>query len=204
MKYAPVEGLSDSDEQDMDVSTDEEDDASHPRKRRAVESSNNNDNANAAPVAAPAPAPKWSNPDPYTVLPPPDESRGKKLDVIKLIRKARVEAHQDKPPQQDAVASNEDFISFGAVEEAAGTKPPDSAPKGPRSQEKDLSLGSRKRTYDDELKGYSKKTGKPLGNFNVDGSIIDQWRASSFESATPWFNSAAPTLHMGTRSVWVS
>ena len=55
--------------------------------------------------------PKWSNPDPYTALPPPDESQRKKRDVIKLIRKARVVAQKDGSVQNQVVA-NDDFISF--------------------------------------------------------------------------------------------
>lgn len=53
--------------------------------------------------------PKWSNPDPYTALPCPDESAAKKKDVVQLIRKARVAAAvTDSKP----VAEADDFISF--------------------------------------------------------------------------------------------
>lgn len=54
-------------------------------------------------------APKWSNPDPYTALPPPDESLRKKKDVVKLIRKARVETN---PGSSVKVDPADDFISF--------------------------------------------------------------------------------------------
>ena len=55
--------------------------------------------------------PKWSNPEPYTALPPPSQGQRKKKDVVKLIRKARVvsEKSSEKPNQ---VATNDDFISF--------------------------------------------------------------------------------------------
>ncbi len=66
--------------------------------------------------AAESTVPKWSNPDPYTVLPPPDESLKKKKDVLKLIRKARV-AVEKSEPVTNAVAANEDFISFGFDDE---------------------------------------------------------------------------------------
>ena len=60
--------------------------------------------------------PKWSNPEYYTALPPPDESQRKKRDVVKLIRKARVSV--DKASAMNSqVASNDDFISFGAEED---------------------------------------------------------------------------------------
>ncbi|EON64657.1 hypothetical protein W97_03890 [Coniosporium apollinis CBS 100218] len=60
--------------------------------------------------------PKWSNPDPYTVLPPPDESQAKKKDVVKLIRKAKVAA-LDEAAARNAVAENADFISFNFDDE---------------------------------------------------------------------------------------
>lgn len=81
-------------------------------------------------------APKWSNPDPYTVLPPVDESQRKKRDVVKLIRKARVAAEKGDDMQNE-VAANKDFISFGFDDEYAGEGHDDQpgvpgAPTGPR------------------------------------------------------------------------
>lgn len=55
--------------------------------------------------------PKWSNPDPYTVLPPPDETQAKKRDVVQLIRKAKI-AHSEAAVSSNPVADNDDFISF--------------------------------------------------------------------------------------------
>ena len=86
--------------------------------------------------------PKWSNPETYTALPPPDESIRKKKDVVKLIRKARVAVEKEKNgPSQ--VATNDDFISFNfndnaqdaqhaEVPFASGEGMP-GAPTGPRS-----------------------------------------------------------------------
>ncbi|POS83513.1 hypothetical protein EPUL_004710, partial [Erysiphe pulchra] len=56
--------------------------------------------------------PRWSNPDPYTALPPPDESQRKKKDVVKLIRKARV-ASESKTKLE---TPTDDFISFDSGE----------------------------------------------------------------------------------------
>lgn len=57
--------------------------------------------------------PKWSNPEIYSALPPPEELRpGKKIDFVQLIRKAKNEA-ADKADSNNAVAANDDFISFG-------------------------------------------------------------------------------------------
>lgn len=61
-------------------------------------------------------APKWSNPEYYTALPPPDESQRKKRDVVKLIRKARVVVEK-VTDVNNQVATNDDFISFNAEEE---------------------------------------------------------------------------------------
>ena len=57
------------------------------------------------------PVPRWSNPEYYTALPPPDESQRKKKDVVKLIRKARLAVPKDSNTQSQ-VATNDDFISF--------------------------------------------------------------------------------------------
>lgn len=192
LKFAPLAELTDSDEAEMDVSSDDEDGSRPPRKKRAVETE----------TASARPAPKWSNPDPYTVLPPPDETQSKRPDVVKLIRKARVAAAAPVT-QTDAVTSNEDFISFdmdGLEEAEEEREPPPNAPKGPKNA--DVASGKRKRTYDDEIKGYSKKSGKPFGaKFRSDGGILDQWRTSPSEKGTPWLELMEPTLHIGTRSV---
>jgi non-canonical poly(A) RNA polymerase PAPD5/7 len=88
--------------------------------------------------------PKWSNPEPYTALPPvSEEAQRKKKDVVKLIRKARIAAEESvsKPSQ---VATNDDFISFNfdedeedeEEEEENNSSQPLSvigAPSGPRS-----------------------------------------------------------------------
>jgi non-canonical poly(A) RNA polymerase PAPD5/7 len=72
----------------------------HPRAKRARVKSTSPESEQAKP--------KWSNPDPYTSLPPPGESDAKKKDVVKLIRKAKVEAA--KPAA--TAADGEDFISL--------------------------------------------------------------------------------------------
>ena len=208
LKFAPVSELSDSEEADMDVSEEEDDnDASHPRKKRALDSNSTND----APPAAP-PAPKWSNPDPYTVLPPPDESQSKKVDVVKLIRKSRVAANAPASKPADAVTTNEDFISLSGMggeeeeeddeEESGNRNAPDNAPKGPKGM--GSAFGSRKRTYEDEPKGYSKKTGKPLSKYHSDASILDEWRVRHDQTGTPWLTYMPATLHPGTRLVITS
>ncbi|KKK19785.1 hypothetical protein P175DRAFT_0441046 [Aspergillus ochraceoroseus IBT 24754] len=198
MKFAPIENLSDSEEADMDVSSDGEED-SRPRKKRALE---NDDVPTPEPIVPPKPTPKWSNPDPYTALPPPDETRAGRVDVVKLIRKARIAASA-QPAQTDAVVSNEDFISLAGLvdEEEEQQRPPENAPTGPRRhlQGNDPALGNRKRTYDDEIKGPAKLSGKPISKFYCDAAIIDEWKLRPSESGTPWLSHMQPTLHLGTR-----
>lgn len=79
-------------------------------------------------------APKWSNPDPYTALPPPDETQRKKKDVVQMIRKARVEADSKK---QSGESEAVDFISFDfsddEPEDSGKGKGVPGAPAGPRA-----------------------------------------------------------------------
>jgi non-canonical poly(A) RNA polymerase PAPD5/7 len=99
--YRPLDELSDSDEAEMDISGDEAETTEEPSNKRArvaVEQSASDNNA-----------PKWSNPDPYTVLPPDTATQGKKKDVVQLIRKSRVEA---KAVRTSLPSESADFISF--------------------------------------------------------------------------------------------
>lgn len=106
VKYRDVGDLSDSDEAEMDMS-DDDDDNDQPKKKMA---------RTGVKAADGDSIPKWSNPDPYTALPPPGESDRKKKDVVKLIRKARVTTGLEGPTKIDA--AQDDFISFdfGAAE----------------------------------------------------------------------------------------
>ncbi|KAL8674141.1 MAG: hypothetical protein Q9168_001478 [Polycauliona sp. 1 TL-2023] len=168
-RFLPAEDISDSGEELMDESDPEDDlDANQgvhsaidttaeelggdpqmnpsdeivepPAKRRATET---------AKEAKQQPSlPKWSNPDPYTVLPPVDEAQRKRKDVVKIIRKARIAAENEEATENQ-VAANDDFISFGFGEDkvasersrsstpyetASGQRPGvPGAPTGPRS-----------------------------------------------------------------------
>ncbi|KAF2857564.1 Nucleotidyltransferase [Piedraia hortae CBS 480.64] len=64
---------------------------------------------------SPLSVPKWSNPDPYTVLPPPGTQTAAKKDIVQLIRKAKMEA-ASKEQGNNAVTTNQDFISFDTGE----------------------------------------------------------------------------------------
>jgi non-canonical poly(A) RNA polymerase PAPD5/7 len=140
-KYRALEDLSDSDEADMEVSSDDENERKEigseeqPKKKQA--------RIDLRQAADGDSVPKWSNPDPYTVLPPPDESQRKKMDVVKLIRKARIVSSSESATKTQAVS--DDFISFdfndeskedlyqsqSSTDDEIGTGVP-GAPKGPR------------------------------------------------------------------------
>lgn len=148
-RFMPAEDVSDSDEESMDQSGSDADKAKQdgdgslepPKKRRNVglgkrHSTDGGD------------LPKWSNPDPYTVLPPVEEEARKRKDVVKLIRKSDLHTAV-KASQHNQVAANDDFISFGFEDEKSSIPddiPPDQdfadrdnygvgapdAPSGPR------------------------------------------------------------------------
>lgn len=137
-KFMAAEDISDSDEEEMDESDSDEgqndsnkvdfvdtllstedgqaaEESHEPAaKRRALTSIFQNARDGAS-------EPKWSNPDPYTVLPPVDEQR-KRKDVVKLIRKARKEA-ENTAAELNQVAANDDFISFGVEDDGAAASP---------------------------------------------------------------------------------
>lgn len=136
-KFMPVEDLSDSEEADMDLGTDDEEQAANePKKKQPrTESSKAADGDS---------VPKWSNPDPYFVLPPVDDSTRKPKDMVKLIRKARVQAATEvvaKPEEKaddfislslgDDVITIEDSDDDNTNNDSAGHGVP-GAPTGPR------------------------------------------------------------------------
>jgi non-canonical poly(A) RNA polymerase PAPD5/7 len=105
VRFKPIEDVSDSEEAEMDMSDDESPTVEQPNSKKARTSGKDADGDS---------APRWSNPDPYTALPPPDESQRKKKDVVKLIRKARVETSSASAAKVEAA---DDFISFDLGDE---------------------------------------------------------------------------------------
>ncbi|KAL5118066.1 hypothetical protein ACEQ8H_004053 [Pleosporales sp. CAS-2024a] len=130
-RFNNLDDLSDHQEPDMDES-----DASaarggavQDRKRKAPRRLTQPAAGDAVPewAAIPAPPPtKWSNPDPYTALPCPSDTTGKKMDVVKLIRKAKNAAAAEKAAANNAVAANDDFISLGNDDESEAAASEDS------------------------------------------------------------------------------
>lgn len=202
-KYRDVEELSDDDELAMDISSSsEKSDTEGPSKKRA--------RMDAGDVAADS-APKWSNPDPYTALPCPDESQRKKKDVVKLIRKARLE--EAKPA---TATEAEDFISFLSDDEEESENspdeapppppkelpppPPPDAPTGPRTSnalppgpsslppkpDRSGPLGSRKRTADDVIKPPDYEIQKKPSMKPAKGMLVASWMQKANEEPCPW------------------
>lgn len=106
--YRAFDQLSDSDEADMDMS-DSEDESAEPTAKRA-RTTTQADSGDSVP--------KWSNPDPYTALPPTEDSDKKKKDMVQLIRKARVQPAQGS--RTSLPADDEDFIRCDTDSEGDG------------------------------------------------------------------------------------
>ncbi|KAK5169782.1 uncharacterized protein LTR77_005760 [Saxophila tyrrhenica] len=95
-RFAEVISDDESDEDDA------ADDSDAPRKRQKVTSE---------PAGQEASAPKWSNPEYFTALPPPETAGAPKKDIVQVIRKAKREASSNQT-SSNAVKSNVDYISF--------------------------------------------------------------------------------------------
>ncbi|KAG6017709.1 hypothetical protein E4U43_000310 [Claviceps pusilla] len=211
-KFRDLDELSDDDELDMDISASDSEGPS--RKRMRTDNKKVKENGEEAP--------KWSNPDPYTALPCPDETTGKKRDVVKLIRKARLE-ELAKP---DTSAEAEDFLSFDLTEEEEdedanedGTPPPPSEPQPPlpptepaaMSRDRDAvksargndvpppersgPLGSRKRTADDEIKPPDYGQMKKMTTRPSKGTITPAWLSKKNEDPCPWLTCDHSATH---------
>ncbi|PHH68173.1 hypothetical protein CDD80_201 [Ophiocordyceps camponoti-rufipedis] len=193
-KFRNLEDLSDDDEVDMEMSSQSSSGGAQDQKPSVKRA------RTAAKPDADA-APKWSNPDPYTALPCPDETSTRpKRDVVKLIRKARLE---EPKPSTDVPAAAKDFIPFDmSSDEESKPEPnmsraplsfrlPAKPPAPSRSQALDLDdgsgdLGSRKRTADDRIKppdyGQSRKA-----DFRPSkGVLLPEWQPVSGEDRCPW------------------
>ena len=107
-KFRAVEDLSDDQEAEMDMSDGDKSSASSSSSKKSKK--NKRKKRKVAEISEPVDnVPKWSNPDPYTQLPPTTEDQTKKkTSVLDIIRKARIDAEKDKT----VTARVEDYISF--------------------------------------------------------------------------------------------
>ena len=165
-----------------------------PTKRQALTSARNTDGDG---------IPKWSNPDPYSVLPPVDEVQRKRKDPVAFIRKA-FKAAEGKAVAQSQVAANDDFISFeDDVAESTASSPGSRSELGASPEhivldngnqihvthpaiEADSFLGSRKRTFNDEIKPIEQAPKASLAH--PTGSLLEDWVPRTLKEATPWLD----------------
>ncbi|KAF2852789.1 hypothetical protein T440DRAFT_391414 [Plenodomus tracheiphilus IPT5] len=145
-------------------------------------------------------APKWSNPDPYTVLPPPEETTGKKTDFVKLIRKAKNLA-AEKDAAHNAVAANDDFISFGDDEDAAEAPlpPPQPHPMPDRPSEKiDRSFhdASVHNSYQADVRPQYPVNNKKRKHESYGPEIVEEWIARPGVVSTPWLVAPQAYRHL--------
>lgn len=178
-KFRNVDELSDDDEVDMDMSSDDADKPAAKRQRTLA--------------AIDDAAPKWSNPDPYTTLPCPDEATRKKRDMVKLIRKARVD---DVKPNTNAPPNAENFIAIGSSSDddedhgkpARPASLPSDVAKSGQTDGRDTSgpLGSRKRTHDDQIKPPDYGQLKKVSTRHATGTLLPEWQPKRGEDACPW------------------
>ena len=159
--------------------------------------------------------PKWSNPELYTALPPTQETSKKRVDVVKLIRKARV-TNDQKNNATRQLAQNEDFVSFDFEDKQKRSIAPSNAPSGPRAVLSSLNgqvasgdnpesvkypevgnsvavkieRGKRKRSDEDEITPPEPKRTKVFKSSVPDGSIRHEWMSRG--NSVPW----ATELHL--------
>jgi len=99
-EHAKFDAAMDSSDDDS-VDEDDEEDDEQPRKRVKAEKE----------VEEQAARPQWSNPDPYSVLPPTDVVTTAKKDIVQTIRKRKAEAAATAATV-NSIAKNDDYISF--------------------------------------------------------------------------------------------
>lgn len=142
-------------------------------------------------VAEPA-RPQWSNPDPYSVLPPTDLGLQPKKDIVQTIRKAKVDA-TSQIDATNSIKENADFISFDFGDDAV---------KDDDMDENELGVSGHPSGAPDELWKPSDREvaemlaqSAPGGNkrkrvqsqSNACGEIVDEWVADPNDnSSLPW------------------
>jgi non-canonical poly(A) RNA polymerase PAPD5/7 len=191
VKFRAVDDLTDSEEEEMAQSEDEE-------QGRAKRIRTQHGDAEVASV------PKWSNPDPYTSLPPVQTGEpAKRTDVLRLIRKARLDA--DTTAQMSS--QPDDYISFDMDDEVEkpevvidmGTLYSHArltldGTSGQTSENEAAALGKRKRG--DELGHQGQR--KPLRPSPYsDRWVLKHWMAPLGGNAAPWFTTHQRSIFPG-------
>jgi non-canonical poly(A) RNA polymerase PAPD5/7 len=184
VRFKPVEDISNSEEEvDMDMDTTDSNEV--PTKRRKLDSS-------ASMVAT-----KWSNPDPYSSLPPVDEVRAKRTDVVQLIRKAKVDAAAETSALKNEIAENDDFVplDFGSDndDEDRHSDHPLNTIVGNGASGIPFDAKLRVPSYEDDVGSLKRK--RPS---SITGNVVSMWQPVSTSQATPWLTvDHSATEHMG-------
>lgn len=183
-KFRNLDELTDSEEEVMALSDEENAERSSKRARLDMADS---------PTAPPVP--KWSNPDPYTSLPPSGDTTAKRVDVVKLIRKARIDTTRAAGDATEA----DDFISFDMDEAETEQNPtealvfPSMNPE-PRWREVPVErgpvegrvLGKRKRG---ESIGKPQLEMSAQNGVYADKMVRKEWAVEKDMYSTPWLTS---------------
>ncbi|ETI27516.1 hypothetical protein G647_09707 [Cladophialophora carrionii CBS 160.54] len=193
-KFRNLDELTDSEEEDMAQSEDE-DEERHMNKRARLHQGD----SGIVPASS-----KWSNPDPYTSLPPAGDVAAKRTDVVKLIRKARI----DTDPRHPKAKQADDFISFDAdehdssedsalpsLQHASPSPQPTYVSIARQPSASSMVTGKRKRgrDLDDEEERYL-RSDHPI---YADRRVEDKWTAAYGVNATPWLRPPTPSNTAG-------
>ncbi|TVY32670.1 Poly(A) RNA polymerase protein [Lachnellula subtilissima] len=153
IRYKAVDEMSDSEEAEMDLSDSEKDDEAQQPTKKLARTENKAADGDSVP--------KWSNPDPYTALPPPDDSE----NTVKS-------------------AATDDFISFdfGNEEETedATNEAVVGAPTGPRTQQPQALKNTQLREY-----GSTQNKNEEASRTSLHGPTTSQPGSSRFEIQIP-------------------
>lgn len=171
MRFKSVSDSSDSDNNHIDLTKDSDDeDTAVPRKRAKTSS------------ATADSAPKWSNPDPYTALPPPETLGAPKKDIVQVIRKAKM----DTGPKQEgdsAVKGNDDFISFDDMDTANDDTTQQAEAPHPAAPAPSSTFSHRENPHNQHGGGAAGKGIKPASR--VSGAPMSANSASAGPPAPP-------------------
>jgi non-canonical poly(A) RNA polymerase PAPD5/7 len=161
--------------------------------------------------------PKWSNPEIYSALPPPEELRpGKKIDFVQLIRKAKNDA-AEKGNSNNAVAANDDFISFGDDDPSTkGTDVISLEDDEPRKNKRpqnggfvqgpmndldyvDSAVNQNKRSHqaaDLHEQPQQSKTKRKRGEIENVRGIVQEWMGTARCDTAPWLDPRHNYAHL--------
>ncbi|KAF1812885.1 Nucleotidyltransferase [Eremomyces bilateralis CBS 781.70] len=149
--------------------------------------------------------PKWSNPDPYTSLPPPDATaQGKRKDVVHLIRKAKI-AVENEQAGRNEVSQNADFISLNFDDEDEGWKAPNDVPTKPAFPGREIkaATGAKRGKQKAQVPDVTPlHTGKKRKHTHV-AAVLPEWWIPRGSAGTPWCTRATDHSNIDRMVEWL-